>query len=339
MKIWIDLTNSPHVNFFKPFIVRWQIKGFKVIITTRNLSNTIDLIKLNKWKYFEVGNHAGKNMLRKILYFPRRVTSLLLFLKNIRPDIGISHSSFYSPIVCKLLGIPSIYLNDNEHAKGNYLAFRFASINIVPEVLYEKAKEWGWLKRYKIQFYPGIKEGIYLSQSNIINQTYTLKDDSKKIYIRLEPRTAEYYSGKNYCLDKLIVELNDIYQVIILPRDRKQANHYLLKNLKNVVVAERPVMLEEIYEKCHIFIGAGGSMTRELSYLGVPTVSIYQGELLEVDKYLINNNFMYYNKKPKIEDIKIFLNNIKLVNNSELTNKGREAFNLINNIVFDYVKN
>ena len=73
MKIWIDLTNSPHINFFKPFIRFWESDGIEIIITARDLGNTIGLIKQNGWDYKEVGGHAGKNSIKKILYYPYRI--------------------------------------------------------------------------------------------------------------------------------------------------------------------------------------------------------------------------------------------------------------------------
>ena len=68
MKIWIDLTNSPHIQFFKPFIKKWKSEGYEIIITCRNLSNTIQLIKKEGWKYFEVGSHGGKNIFKKVIF-------------------------------------------------------------------------------------------------------------------------------------------------------------------------------------------------------------------------------------------------------------------------------
>ncbi|MCF8396444.1 MAG: DUF354 domain-containing protein, partial [Melioribacteraceae bacterium] len=218
MKIWIDLTNSPHVNFFKPFIKKWKEKNFEIILTTRNLANTIELIEQNGWKYHEIGGHAGKNKVKKLLFFPKRIYLLRKFLKSYMPDIGISHSSFYSPLVCKLLGIPSIYLNDNEHAKGNLIAFKFSSLIILPEFLKEHAYQSGWSTKYNVDFYPGIKEGIYLSQLQIPHKKRDNPSSIKTIYIRLEPWTAQYYSGKSQFHDDLLIELAYKYELIILPR-------------------------------------------------------------------------------------------------------------------------
>lgn len=336
MKIWIDLTNSPHVNFFKPFINKWKGEDVEIIITTRNLANTIDLIEQNNWKYREVGGHAGRSKIKKILFFPKRVWLLWKYLRNIKPDIGISQSSFYSPLVGKLLHFPTIYLNDNEHAKGNYLAFRYASINLLPESLKDKADSLGWNKKYNIEYYSGVKEGLYLSHFEFSKDRVGLP---RKIYIRLEPWTAQYYSGKRHFMDDLILELKDNYQIIILPRSDEQKKHYKAEIFNDVIVADKPIALEKIYSDCLLFIGAGGSMTRELAVLGIPTVSVYQDELLEVDKYLIKNNIMFHNLNPDMEYIERILKNDHIMYNTSLISKGMEAFDMINSKIIEYGKN
>ena len=276
-KIWIDLTNSPHVNFFKPFIEKWEKEGFEVIITSRDLANTIDLINQNGWSFKTIGGHAGKNKLKKLLYFPWRSIALYLFLIKHRPHVGISHSSFYSPIVCSLLRIPSIYLNDNEHAKGNMIAFKFATLNLLPEFLLETVKESCWGAKYNIKFYPGIKEGIYLSQN--VNLRHVSSENPIKYFIRLEPWTAEYYNGKKGFMDSLIEKLSETQKVVILARNDDQYKYYK-KNarFKNLEVLLKPLPLIGILEQCSLFIGAGGTMTRELAFLGVPTMSVYQDD-------------------------------------------------------------
>lgn len=328
MKIWIDLTNSPHINFFKPFIAKWKLDGHEIFITARDLSNTLPLIRQNNWDYVEVGGHAGKNRLKKIMYFPKRVWLLRKILKRNKPDIGISHSSFYSPIVCKLLKFPSIYLNDNEHAKGNYLAFRFASLNILPEFLFRTAQNKKWLQKYNVEFYSGIKEGIYLSQLYFSN-TKGRPSGIKKVFIRLEPWNAEYYRGKSEFMDLIISELTNNYEVNILPRSNEQAIYFKKKKLNNLVIHESPLSLEEIANKTSLFIGAGGSMTRELAFLGIPTFSVYQGDLLEVDKYLIEIGMLKHSYKPNVHMIETFLKEYNKSEVNDLKKRGIDAFNLI----------
>lgn len=333
MKIWIDLTNSPHINFFKPFINKWEKDGHEIVISARNLANTIKLIEQNKWSYNEIGGHAGKNKFKKMIYFPKRIFLLWKFLRKNKPDIGISHSSFYSPLVCRILKIPSIYLNDNEYAKGNYLAFKFATLNILPESLLEISQNKNWQNKYNINFYPGIKEGIYLSKYNFIKEVN--ENTRKKVFLRLEPWTAQYYYGNTDFIEPLILELSNYYEVNILPRSEMQISHFKKHENKNILIHKIPLKLSEIFECANFFIGAGGSMTRELAFLGIPTFSIYQGELLSVDKYLIKTGVLVHDANPTIKVLLEFVNQFRAKNNKGLTQKGVEAFNLINSKVFE----
>ena len=339
MKIWIDLTNSPHINFFKPFIKTWEADGHKVFITCRNLANTIELIEQNKWDYAEIGGHAGKNFIRKILYFPIRIFLLYKYLLKLKPDIGISHSSFYSPLVSSLLRIPSIYINDNEYAKGNYLAFKFSTVNYMPEFLKRKSSELNWDKKYNMSFYPGIKEGIYLSKLSLEKKIPKTPDKKYNVYIRPEPWTAEYYNGKKFFFDKLLHKLSKKYNVFLLPRGKDQALHYNNKIFNDINVKNNTIELIDIYNDCDLFIGAGGTMTREIAFLGIPTISIYQDDLLEVDKFLIDNNYMYHFTDLNINDV----DNILLSNNHRTTDtlniKGNKAFDIIKNSITKYGKN
>ncbi|MEA4936919.1 hypothetical protein SDC9_105737 [bioreactor metagenome] len=339
MKIWIDLTNSPHINFFKPFVKKWEQEGNEIIITTRNLANTIALIQQNGWNYTEIGGHAGKNKLKKLLYFPRRVFLLYRYLKQHKPNIGVTQSSFYAPVAGKFAGIPTIYMNDNEHAKGNLLAFKYASLNIIPEFLKSFAVSNRWNKKFKIDYYPGIKEGIYLSQFSFNSYKKEKSQECHNVFIRLEPWTAQYYTGKNNFMDELIVQLKNNYSITILPRSSEQAKHYQTKEFKGIYVANKPIPLEEIYEKCSVFIGAGGSMTRELAYLGIPTLSVYQDELLEVDKFLIENKYMFFSTSPSIDEITNILKDNTIKSKKELYQMGKKAFDMINEKVFEYAKN
>lgn len=337
MKIWIDLTNSPHINFFKPFINQWKAEGYEMIITCRDLANTIQLIEQNGWDYTEVGGHAGKSSIKKVLYFPRRVWELRKFLKKHKPSIGISHSSFYSPVVAKLLGVPSIYINDNEHAQGNYIAFRYATLNLVPESLSKRAEELEWGKKYGVKLYPGIKEGIYLAQSKMPTKATKPDNVKKKIFVRLAPWTAQYYTGDNYFFDDILKELQEDYEIVLLPRDKTQTEHFEKEEFSKITIARKPLKLEQVYEECDLFIGAGGTMTRELAFLGIPTISIYQDELLEVDKFLIQEGYMTHKIDLTRQDIEQSISSAKHKEN-DLILKGHKAFNLINEYVKEHAK-
>src|SRR5689334_3026043 len=112
MRIWFDLSNSPHINMFYDLIRDLESSGHEVVITCRPLANTVDLLNQKGLKYTIVGEHYGKKFSRKFFGYPIRVMQLRKFLRGKKIDLAVSQSSFHSPIVAKLLGVPSIYTND-----------------------------------------------------------------------------------------------------------------------------------------------------------------------------------------------------------------------------------
>jgi hypothetical protein len=331
MKIWFDLSNSPHINMFYDLIRDLEHEGHEIIITSRPLANTVDLLKQRKLNFTVVGEHYGKNIFKKLFGYPIRVFQLVKFLSGLKPDLAVSQSSFHSPLVARLLGIPSIYTNDNEHAAGNMPSFLFSTRILVPEFLSkEKIARRGGAKRKIIQ-YPGVKEGIYLWRKGMEINEYRDRHPSEavKIYFRPEPLTAQYYNGEVNFLDSLIEEIQHQYHVTILTRDRRQLLHFKQKKFYAVEVPEKPLPFDDIARDCTLFIGAGGSMTREMAILGIPTISVYQGELLEVDKFLIEKNIMEHDINLNAEKVKMYIEkNFSRNPDCDLMTKGRLAYDL-----------
>ena len=331
MKIWFDLSNSPHINMFHDLIRELESDGHEIIITSRPLANTVQLLDQRGLKHTVIGEHYGKNIYKKIFGYPIRVLQLRKFLAPLKPDLAISQSSFHSPIVAKLLGIPSIYTNDNEHAMGNKPAFIFANKILIPENLaIEKIAKLG-VNAKKITQYPGVKEGIYLwSKGERIQQKRKANTDHTiKIFIRPEPQTAQYYKGKENFLDEMLLTLQHKYKICVLTRDNQQYIHYKQDKFDKLNVPDKPIDFETIATECTIFIGAGGSMTRELAILGIPTISVYQDELLDVDGYLLEKKLMRHEPNLTAEKVDSFLNELNQQSPSlELMEKGKKAFQL-----------
>jgi predicted glycosyltransferase len=326
---------------FYALISQLEHEGHGVFITSRPLANTIELLDQKGMPHQIVGKHYGKRMLGKLLGYPIRVIQLWQYLKDKKIDLAVSQSSFHSPLAAKLLGIPSIYTNDNEHALGNLPSFFFATNILLPERFNLNAFSKSAIIRRKISYYPGVKEGIYLwrmSKSNKLKDIST-KSARLKLYIRPEPSTAQYYNGKQNFMDDLINELSSTFTIFILPRSQEQINHYLSDSFKGITVAEKPISFEEIANDCDLFIGAGGSMTRELAMIGIPTISVYQAELLEVDKLLIENGLMLHATKLSSKDIISLSQHSGLVNQKNiLMDKGKLAYEILYNTIINTKK-
>ena len=332
MKIWIDLTNSPHVNFFAGVIRELQ-RDHEVLLTCRPLANTIELLDLFSFPYHVVGKHYGQSSIKKLLGFFIRLWQLYIFLRDKGVDVAISHSSFYSPVVARSLGIRSIYLNDNEHAAGNLISFRFADVVMVPEFLDNGKVQRQGAKPEKIVSYPGVKEGVYLWQYGIEGVKKIQSGGDGKTYtvfVRPEPWTAQYYKGQRNFMDNLLIGLKGKFSVVLLPRGRVQEEYYRQERFAGVVVPEKTISLADIMARCDLFIGAGGTMTREAAVLGIPTISIYQDKLLDVDRFLIEKGFMVHEPNLNSDFAIQFLERIgRRLPDRDLLRKGWEAYDLI----------
>lgn len=71
-------------------------------------------------------------------------------------------------------------------------------------------------------------------------------------------------------------------------------------------------------------------MTREMAVLGIPTVSVYQGDLLEVDRYLIAQDALIYRPDIRADEIMtIFNQGTVRPAQTTLLAKGKEAYDMI----------
>ena len=332
MKIWIDFINTPQVSFWVPFIKEFKNDNHEIILTCRDSGNTIELLKQQELDYQVIGENVGKGVLQKLFFFPIRIVQLYSFISKNNPDIAASQSSFYQPIVARLLGIPCLYTNDNEHAKGNLAGFLFARRVLLPIALFNEEFTKKWPLKTKISFYPSVKEAIYLSQQPDLFPV--ISGEKTTIYFRPEPWSALYYNGPLNFFDDTLLSLATEYNIIILPRDSNQIVHYSQKKFNKIVVAEKPLNLKDIISDCLLFIGAGGSMTRELAVLGIPVISIYQAEMLCVDKFLIEKGQMKIKPNITYKEIKVILKEEnKSIKDSSILDEGKLSFNLVKKLI------
>jgi hypothetical protein len=92
--------------------------------------------------------------------------------------------------------------------------------------------------------------------------------------------------------------------------------------------------IAEIAPDCDLFIGAGGTMTREMAVLGIPTISVYQDELLDVDRYLLDHQaFAHRPDLTAAEALRYLEQSSRRPPNRALLQKGRRAYDMIKSAI------
>ena len=65
MRVWIDLTNSPHVLVMRPVIERLRADGHEVQVTARDFAQTLALCERFGIAHTAIGRHRGERLLRQ----------------------------------------------------------------------------------------------------------------------------------------------------------------------------------------------------------------------------------------------------------------------------------
>ena len=326
-KILIDITNSPHVLFFEPIINKLKDK-YEIIITCRNLAQTIPLLKEKHIPYTIIGGHH-KNRLLKGLELITRSFLLYNFTKNVKPDLCISHGSYFCSIAARFAGVKEIWTLDGDKAKTVIsTSMKFAKKVLIPEcVPNENYLRFG-AKKDRLYHYPGLKEEFYLynfkKDLNYLDK-FNVDKDKKTIFLRPEADFASYYEGKKDIFVNLVPKLLKKYNLILIPRTKKQRELYdkfMSKGLIMLEIVDGPQMMANV----DLVISGGGTMNREAVVLGTKVISAYQGELLTVDKFLIKNKYMLHTKKLTLEYINKVINNKISLNKYVVSNSGINYF-------------
>ena len=137
MRVWIDVTNSPHVVFFRPLIALLRERGHAVSITARDFAQTLELLENARLEAEVVGPpHGGASRARKARAMAGRLHALRRFARRRGFDVALSHASHELPMVARAAGVPSAYAFDYEFAFTQHgLGCRAATRVVVPDVI------------------------------------------------------------------------------------------------------------------------------------------------------------------------------------------------------------
>ena len=162
VKIWIDLSNSPHPLLFAPIARRLEQAGHDVLITARDNAQTLQLAR-ERWPAVEViGGDSPRGRLSKVATMSERIAELRRWAARIRPEVALSHNSYAQIVAARSLHIPAVTAMDFEHQPANHLAFRLATRVLVPEMIEVDAIRRQGAKPAKVVQYPGLKEELYI---------------------------------------------------------------------------------------------------------------------------------------------------------------------------------
>ena len=291
MRVWVDLTNSPHVLVMRPIVRVLEQRGAEVLVTARDFAQTLDLCERHGLACEPIGRHRGGALAAKGLGLISRSGALLRWARGRRIDVALGHGSNDVSVAARLLGIPSATAFDYEWAKVQHnVNCRLASAVVVPDAIpLERLRPYGTTPA-KHRPYAGLKEEYYLADfepSEAVLRELGLDRDRPLVVVRTPPEVSLYHRFENPLFRQVLERLAaDDVQAVVLPRTPEQGDE--VRRLGAFVVPERAVDAQSLVAYADLVISAGGTMNREAVALGTPVYTTFEGRLGAVDERLLN---------------------------------------------------
>lgn len=284
MKIWIDVTNTPHVNVLMPIYKHLKAEGHELIITARDFSETIPLLRKNGIEPLVIGSHKGKSRVKKSLGLLGRYWQLLTRVPKF--DLAFSLGGSYTSPIAWLRGKKSITFSDNDFTTHKFVTYLFSSYFIFPSYLkYQEAQKKFHLKDSQIRTFNGFKEDIYIADYKVDEHFLEQLPFREFITIRPENLKAAYVPKDAVTIVPELFEVFKDQNILFLPRyeeEKKMAEGY-----PNIWYPAGPLVGLDVCYYTKAMLTGAGTFAREAALLGVPAVSFFpRNEFLTVDVVL-----------------------------------------------------
>ena len=292
MRVWFDCSAAAHPVVLRPVIERFRERGDEVLVTARAYGQTEGILDLLGIEYLAVGRHGGASSAGKAWALARRSVGLLGPVRRFRPDLAVGHGSVDLAIVSRILGIPSVQLQDYEFAGlQRQLAFRAAKKVLVPESIPVERMARVGAGPGKLVRYPGLKEDYYLADfepDQGLLERMGIDPARILVVVRPPPETSEYHE-ENPVHEAVMRRLATAEGVtcVFIPRTDRQALEVRAIGSDNVIVPDRAIDAQSLIAAADLVISAGGTMNREAVALGTPVYSTFAGRVGGVDEALI----------------------------------------------------
>src|ERR1700733_3205840 len=253
MRIWIDLTNSPHVLVMRPVIGLLRGDGHEVRVTARDFAQTLALCERFGIEHTAIGRHRGERLGAKALGLASRSAALVRWARaDARAaggrgfDIALGHGSNDVSVAAALLRVPSSTMFDYEWATVQHnVNCRLARTVVVPEaILPERLYRYG--ARGKIAAYEGLKEEYYLADfapDATVLEELSLDTERPIVVVRTPPEVSLYPRFENDLfagvLERLREAAGEGVQPVVLPRVASQRAE--LRDVPGFIVPERAI--------------------------------------------------------------------------------------------------
>ncbi|MDT7833447.1 DUF354 domain-containing protein [Flavobacteriaceae bacterium S356] len=334
MKIWIDFDNTPHVNVLLPIIKRLE-KDHELILTSRDVFETVPMLKHYGIETMVIGTHKGKNRIKKVIGLVSRIITLLIKVPKF--DISFSLGGNTTATISKLRRKPAIVFSDND-ISFKVPAYKFGTDFIFPSYFdSSKLEEKYRIKTSQINKFDGFKEDIYIADYVPDPNFLDILPFKDFITIRPENLKASYVPLDSETIVIDLFEKFKGYNILFLPRYPEEKSY--ADGYDNIFIPEKPLNGLDVCNYTDAMLTGAGTFAREAALLGKPSVSFFPGKVfLTVDKIMQDKGWEF--KSRDVEEIYDYVQNASEKSNQVDRSKiaQEELMNIMYKILDNYEK-
>jgi uncharacterized protein len=299
LKIWFDILTPKQLLFFAPMVSKLS-KNHKILCTSRNYREVVELSKIKNINLRLIGKHGGSTKEGKLHSSIQRMSHLLDTIVKFSPDLTISFCSPEAARICYGIGIKHVVFSDSPHAEAVMrLSVPLVQKLLIPWVIPKQEFVKYGISKKDIIHYKAIDAAVIVREKSRI-KSVNVDRTKKTIVIRPEESEAAYILGKTKS-DNIIYEASrehEHYNIIVLARYISQKNRLEEKFGKKVIIMDKVIDGKSLLAITDLFIGSGGTMTAESALMGIPTIS-YDAAPNYIEKYLVRVGLVKRERNPK----------------------------------------
>jgi hypothetical protein len=297
-------------------------KNHKILCTSRNYREVVELSKIKKVNITLIGKHGGSTKGGKLHSSIQRMSCLLDDITKFSPDLTVSFCSPEAARISYGMGIKHVAFSDSPHAEAVMrLSVPLVQKLLIPWVIPKNEFVKYGISKKDIIHYKSIDAAVIVKEKSII-KNMNVDRTKKTIVIRPEESEAAYILKKTES-DNIIHEVSKefkSYNIIVLARYVSQKNRLEKKFGKKIIIMDKVVDGKALLNKTDLFIGSGGTMTAESALMGIPTIS-YHAVPNHIEKYLVRIGLV----KREINSEKISTLIKKMLDNTKVNREKAKA--------------
>ncbi len=227
LRVWVDLTNSPHVLVLRAGDRAAARAGRRRAGHRARLRADRRAGAAVRPERETVGRHRGARLGAKAVGLADRSLALLRWGRGRRFDLALGHGSNDVTVAARMLRIPCSTMFDYEWATVQHtINCRLAQAVVVPDAIPpQRLDRYG--ARRKLRRYPGLKEEYYLADLEpdpAVLGALGLDPSEPIAVVRTPPVVSLYHRFENDLFGALLTSLRDQGQVVVLPRTERPAH-------------------------------------------------------------------------------------------------------------------